>query len=62
MARMPLTMFFTGLDIFSGVFGRNLGSVTNIFDASLRGLADFLSRMLDGMIGLSCSFVQKDRR
>src|SRR5277367_4528655 len=33
-------------DIFSGVFGRDLGSMTNVLGAPLRGVADFRSRML----------------
>jgi hypothetical protein len=35
-------LFCTGLDTCSGVFGRDLGSMTNVFGPLLRGLADFV--------------------
>jgi hypothetical protein len=46
-------LFRTGLD----TLGRDLGSMTNVFGAPLRGLADFRSRMPNDMTGLGCGFV-----
>jgi hypothetical protein len=55
---MPSPVFSVAvLTTFSGVFGRDLGPMANVFGARLRGLADFLSCMLNDMTGLGCSFV-----
>jgi hypothetical protein len=36
----------TGLDTFSGVFGRDLGSMANVFNTGLCAFADFLAACL----------------
>jgi len=50
-------LFRTGLDTFSGVFGHDFGSMTNVVGAPLRGPADFRRRMPNDMTRFSCSFV-----
>jgi hypothetical protein len=50
-------LFRTGLNTFSGVFGRDLCSMTDAFGTPLRGRADFLNRMFNGMTSLGGSFV-----
>jgi hypothetical protein len=50
-------LFRTGLDTFSGIFGRDLGSMANVFNTGLCAFANFLSSMFTDMTGLGCSFV-----
>jgi hypothetical protein len=50
-------LFRSGFDTFSSALGRNLGAMAKPFGGTLRHCADFLSRMLNDMAGLGCSFV-----